>query len=86
MRRETIAMEGLEVALTVDAKGLGCPLPVLRAKKGIESIAVGEVLQVLSTDPGSMADFQAWTRTTGHELLAAEERDGIYTYHIRRLK
>lgn len=74
------------VALTIDARGLSCPLPILRAKQGIGSVAVGEVLEVLATDRGSMADFQAWTRATGHELVSAELADGLYTYRIRRSK
>lgn len=69
---------------TLDVKGLKCPLPVIRARKAIEELAVGQILEVVATDPGSMADFQAWTRNTGHELLLAEERDGVYRYHIRR--
>lgn len=72
--------------LSIDARGLSCPLPVIRAKKGIESIPVGEILEVLSTDPGSMADFHAWTRATGHELVDAEESADLFTYHIRRMK
>ncbi len=69
---------------TLDVQGLKCPLPVIRARKAIEELAVGQVLEVVATDPGSMADFQAWTKNTGHELLLAEERDGVYRYHIRR--
>jgi len=72
--------------LSIDARGLSCPLPVIRAKKGIDSIPVGEILEVLSTDPGSMADFQAWTRATGHELVGSEKSADVFTYHIRRMK
>lgn len=71
---------------TLDVKGLKCPMPVIQARKAIETIAVRQVLEVLATDPGSMADFQAWTKHTGHELLLAEEAGGVYRYHIRRAK
>jgi tRNA 2-thiouridine synthesizing protein A len=75
-----------EVALVVDARGLSCPLPVIRAKKGIGEVQVGEVVEVLATDPGSMADFQAWTRSTGHELVKAEHEADRYRFWIRRTK
>jgi len=73
-----------DVAGTVDARGLGCPLPVVRAKKGLDAIAVGALLEVLATDPGSMADFQAWCRSTGHELVHAVQEGDLYIYRIRR--
>jgi tRNA 2-thiouridine synthesizing protein A len=75
-----------EVALVVDARGLSCPLPVIRAKKGIGEVQVGDVVEVLATDPGSMADFQAWTRSTGHELVKAEHDADRYRFWIRRTK
>jgi tRNA 2-thiouridine synthesizing protein A len=72
--------------LTVDARGLSCPLPVIRAKKGLQSVTVGEVVEVLATDPGSLADFEAWTRSTGHELVAARQEGDVFRFHIRRTK
>lgn len=75
-----------EIAVSVDARGLSCPLPVVRAKKAIDSIAVGAIMEVVSTDSGSMADFKAWTRATGHELVRADDAGGVYTYLIRRTK
>lgn len=71
---------------TLDVKGLKCPLPVLKAKKAIEGLAVGQVLEVVATDPGSMADFKAWAKNTGHELVDAQEQGGVYTYKIKRSK
>ncbi len=73
-------------SLIVDAKGLVCPMPILKAKKAIDSIQVGEVLELVATDPGSMADFKAWTKSTGHELLEARDEGGVYTYLMRRKK
>lgn len=70
----------------LDVKGLKCPMPVLKAKKALEPLAVGDVLEVEATDPGSLADFRAWAKNTGHELLAAEEKGGVYTYRIRKTK
>ncbi len=68
----------------LDAKGLNCPLPILRAKKALKDIAVGEILQVHATDPGSVKDFEAFCRQTGHELVESLEAGGIYTYQIKR--
>jgi tRNA 2-thiouridine synthesizing protein A len=74
------------VALTVDAKGLACPMPVFRAKKGLMSVNVGEVVEVWATDPGSMPDFKAFANSTGHELLAAEQQGDVYRFLLRRAK
>lgn len=71
---------------TLDVKGMKCPMPVIKAKKAIEGLEVGQVLEVIATDPGSMADFQAWTKNTGHQLVAAEVTDGFYRYEIKRTK
>lgn len=76
----------IEADLKVDASGLKCPMPVIRAKKGITSVDVGQVVEILSTDPGSMADFKAWSRSTGHELLSAEQEGEVYRFFIRRSK
>ena len=69
---------------TLDAKGLACPLPVVKARLEIEKIGSGEVLQVLATDPGSVADFDNWTKMSGHELLESHQDDGVYTYLIKK--
>ena len=71
---------------TLDAKGLKCPMPVVKTSKEIKSIDVGGVLEVLATDPGSMADITAWTKSTGNELLGAEKEEGVFKFYIRRVK
>jgi tRNA 2-thiouridine synthesizing protein A len=68
----------------VDARGLNCPLPILRAKKALAEIQTGEVLRVLATDPGSVRDFTAFSRQTGNELIANGERDKTFIYYLRR--
>ena len=70
---------------TLDAKGLNCPLPILKAKKALKGMGDGQTLEVLSTDPGSIADFQAFCRTTGNELLEHSEAGGIYKFLIKRV-
>lgn len=73
------------VDVTLDARGMKCPMPVLRAKKEMDGLAAGQVLEVVATDPGSMADFRAWTANTGHELLHAEDEGGVYRFRIRKV-
>ena len=68
----------------LDAKGLNCPLLILKAKKALKSLDGGQTLEILSTDPGSVADFAAFCRTTGNELVEQNEDGGIYTYLIRK--
>lgn len=68
---------------TLDAKGLNCPLPILRAKAVIKTLPSGGTLEVLATDPGSVADFDAFCRATGHELLESGEDDGVYRFLIK---
>jgi len=68
----------------LDAKGLNCPLPILKAKKALKTMDGGKILEVLSTDPGSVADFAAFCRTTGNELVEQSEEGGIWTYLIRK--
>jgi len=69
---------------TLDTKGMNCPLPILKAKKALKGLEGGESLQVLSTDPGSVKDFEAFCRSTGNELLESNEDGGVYTYLIKK--
>jgi len=72
---------------TVDATGLACPLPILRAKKALANLVAGEVLRVMTTDRGAVRDFQAFCKQTGNVLLAqVEEVDHVTHYLERRLK
>ncbi len=68
----------------LDTKGLNCPLPILKARKALREVPTGETLRVLSTDPGSVADFEAFCRTTGNELVESKSEDGgIYSFLIK---
>ena len=69
---------------TVDAKGLHCPLPILKARKALKAMPAGDTLEVLATDPGALADFQAFCRQTGNELLAHSQDDSVYRFLIKR--
>ena len=71
---------------TLDARGLQCPMPVVKTTQEIKTIELGQVLEVLATDPGSMADIQAWCKSTGNELLKMDRGDGLFQFFIRRVK
>ncbi len=68
----------------LDTKGLTCPLPVLRAKKAIKELAPGQVMKVLATDPGSVADFANFCKATGSELLVSTTEGDVFVYLIRK--
>ncbi len=68
----------------VDARGLNCPLPILKAKKALAELQSGQVLRVLCTDPGSVRDFQAFTKQTGHELVEQTTAGDEFTHLLRR--
>ena len=70
---------------TLDAKGLNCPLPILKARKALKDVADGGTLEILATDPGSVADFEAFCRQTGNELLEHSEDSGVYRFLIKKV-
>ena len=70
--------------LELDARGLNCPLPILRARKSIQTLSPGQVLHIIATDPGSVKDFEAFCKQTGNELLAATQASGEYRFDIRK--
>ena len=70
--------------LVVDAKGLNCPLPILRARKGLADVPAGGTMQVLATDPGAVKDFEAFCRQTGHELVESRKDDDVFVFLIKR--
>lgn len=72
------------MSATLDARGLNCPLPILKTKKAIKEVPVGETLKVLSTDPGSVKDMDAFCRTTGNDLVETGQDGNTYTFLIRR--
>lgn len=71
-------------AKVLDARGLNCPLPILKARKAIGELASGEVLEVLSTDPGSVNDFASFCNQTEHALLSSGQFEGAYAFQIRK--
>lgn len=76
----------MQIDQEVDARGMNCPLPILKAKKALSQMASGQVLRVLATDPGSLRDFQAFSRQTGNELLGQETLPQQEFVHLLKRK
>ena len=68
----------------LDASGLNCPLPILRAKKALGTLDSGKVLRIIATDPGSVKDFEAFAKQTGNELLESTEGNGEFTFRLKK--
>jgi tRNA 2-thiouridine synthesizing protein A len=68
----------------LDARGLSCPLPILKTKKSLNELTSGQVLKVVATDPGSVKDFETFSKQTGHALLQHAEADGEFTFFMRK--
>jgi tRNA 2-thiouridine synthesizing protein A len=68
---------------TLDAKGLNCPLPILKAKKALKALPAGGTLEILATDPGSVKDFEAFCRTTGNELVESSVEGDIFRFVLK---
>jgi tRNA 2-thiouridine synthesizing protein A len=69
----------------LDARGLLCPMPIVKASKEMKTLEPGQVLKILATDRGSIADMPAWAEDTGNELLEWHERDGVLVYFVRKM-
>jgi len=74
----------MEYDKELDARGLNCPLPILRTKKSLSELAAGQVLKVSATDPGSVKDMQAFAKQTGNELVSTAEVGGEYVFMLRK--
>ncbi|HZQ72396.1 MAG TPA: sulfurtransferase TusA family protein [Burkholderiales bacterium] len=74
----------MDFAKELDARGLNCPLPILRTKKALADMRPGDVLKVLATDPGSVKDFQSFSKQTGHELVSHSEENREFTFYMRK--
>jgi TusA-related sulfurtransferase len=79
-------MDELKPEKTLDARGLQCPMPVVKTSQEIKNVSVGGILEVLATDPGSMADISAWAKSSGNELVKMEKGEGVFRFLIRRVK
>ncbi|MBE3064791.1 MAG: sulfurtransferase TusA family protein [Spirochaetes bacterium] len=79
-------MADYTVTKTLDCKGLACPMPIVKISQQIGSVAVGGVIEVHTTDPGSLADFPAWAKTMGHAILEVKQEPGVIRIFVKRQK
>ena len=73
-----------KVDLTLDCRGLLCPMPALKTSTAVKNMQVGQILEMLTTDPGAKPDMLAWSKRTGHELVRMEEESGVLKFYIRK--
>jgi tRNA 2-thiouridine synthesizing protein A len=74
----------IEIQQLVDARGLSCPMPIVKTAQAIKTVPSGALIEVLATDPGSVKDFAAWSRTTGNELVEQTSDGAVYRFVLRR--
>ena len=77
-------MKNIKVDLSVDAKGLSCPMPIVKVKKGMAQMESGQVVELQATDKGSMADIKAWADSTGHQYLGSLQEEGVFKHYLRK--
>lgn len=70
----------------IDCRGMNCPMPVLKVKKAVDSLQVGQILKLEATDPGTKADIPAWAKRTGNELISMSEEGNIFIFYIKKIK
>ena len=76
----------ISVDQTLDCSGMSCPMPIIKTKKAIDGMQIGQVLKMIATDPGSTPDVEAWTARTGHKLLGHEEEGAKFIFYIEKTK
>ena len=76
--------EEIKIEKTLDLKGLPCPMPVVKISKGIKEVEIGQVIEAVTTDPGALADFPAWAKSSGNEILKTDQGDGVTKFYIKR--
>jgi len=78
--------EEIKVDLEMDLKGLACPLPIVKVSQKIKTLEIGQVIMAETTDPGAHADFPAWAKTSGNEILKVDREESISKFYIKKLK
>ena len=74
----------LAIARTLDVKGLSCPLPIVKTAQALKQLTAGDLVEVLATDPGSVKDFAAWSKTTGNDILETSQEGGVFRFVLRK--
>lgn len=76
--------EDIKVDKVMDLKGMPCPMPIVKVSKGIKDVEVGQVIEAITTDPGALADFPAWAKTSGNEILKTDQQGDLIKFYIKR--
>lgn len=76
--------EDMVVDKVMDLKGMPCPMPIVKMSKGIKDVEIGQVVEALTTDPGALADFPAWARTSGNEIVKTDQEGDVIKFYIKR--
>jgi len=79
-------MPDYKIAKTLDYKGLKCPMPIVKISQEMPKLSLGDVVEVLTTDPGSLSDFPAWAKTTGQQVLETKQEPGLITIYVKKTK
>ena len=74
----------MKIDKLLDAKGLACPMPIVKTKKAMTELETGQILEIHTTDKGAINDFSAWSKTVGHELLSQKEENGVLKFWIKK--
>jgi tRNA 2-thiouridine synthesizing protein A len=74
----------ITIAMSLDLKGLSCPLPIIKTAKAMKQLAPGEMLEAFATDPGSVPDFKAWSKSTGNQLVESDESGGVFRFVLQK--
>jgi tRNA 2-thiouridine synthesizing protein A len=74
----------ITIAMSLDLKGLSCPLPIIKTAKAMKQLAPGEMLEAFATDPGSVPDFKAWCKSTGNQLVESDESGGVFRFVLQK--
>jgi TusA-related sulfurtransferase len=82
--RRIIMSEEIKVEKVMDLKGMPCPMPVVKMSKGIKEVDVGQIVEAHTTDPGALADFPAWARTSGNEIVKTDQDGDVIKFYIKR--
>lgn len=77
--------EEIKVDKVMDLKGLPCPMPVVKVSKGIKEVEIGQIIEAQTSDPGALADFPAWAKTSGNEILKTDQSGDITKFYIKRV-
>jgi tRNA 2-thiouridine synthesizing protein A len=72
------------IAASLDLKGLSCPIPIVKTAKAVKELAPGQLIEVFATDPGSVPDFRAWSKTTGNPLVESSEEGGVFRFLLQK--